>query len=222
MDTKDEEAYAAKIEELFIERPDYNSLKALSSLLKRPVGTLVAQSPGSDPFYAGVESRKAEAEWFEGIWKTYGFRIGIHLRGVHYLLISQENGLVKTFDGMLYGNTDECWMTLAVASRDARLLGLVPIEAFDDRRNSVPIEYLPNFNEPTISVESDAVTIDPPELDRIDHDPPIISQSIEPLYAIGLSRRTLLHPVVRNRPARPLAFCCPVSRAIACSVTLAR
>jgi hypothetical protein len=37
-----------------------------------------------------------------------------------------------------------------------------------------------------------------------------------------LKSNSTLHRVVRNRPARLLAYCCSVARVIACSVTVAR
>jgi hypothetical protein len=133
-------------------RPDYKSLKELSRELKRPVGTLLAQASNCDPFYAGMPSRQRRAEWFAAIWEKYQFREGIHQGGVHYILIMQPT---KDHEGMLYENTERCWERLLLAGRDARLLELVPLDAFEDRRNAEAIEYLPNFNEPLeISVDS--------------------------------------------------------------------
>jgi hypothetical protein len=164
-------------------RPDYDSLKALARQLKRPEKTLVGTSLTNDPFYAGVANRKALAEWFLDIWNTYKCRDGIHLRGIHYLLISQENGEVTIRYVMLYENTGKCWQTLCKASRDARLLELVPPDAFEDRRNAKPIEYLPNHSPPELSVEPEDVEIEPKKLQQIDDDPLRGHENIEPLFA---------------------------------------
>jgi hypothetical protein len=126
-------------------RPDYDSLKELARQLKRPEISLVATNLGNDPFYVGVASRRADAEWFVELWNTYKNREGLHLRGIHYILISQESGAVKCRNLTTYENTINCWQTLCKASRDARLLGLVPPDAFEDRRNSKPIRYLPTM-----------------------------------------------------------------------------
>src|SRR6266446_6802061 len=97
-------------------RPDYHSLKLLALKLKRPVETLYAQVAKTDPFYAGMACRRTRAEWFAAIWNTHQFRKGIHIRGIHYILISQEKGSIKTPDGMPYVNSDECYDILGDAS----------------------------------------------------------------------------------------------------------
>jgi hypothetical protein len=43
-----------------------------------------------------------------------------------------------------------------------------------------------------------------------------------PSAAICAESNTTLHGVMRKQPARLLAYCCSVARAIACSVTVAR
>jgi hypothetical protein len=59
-------------------------------------------------------------------------------------------------DGKPYTNTDECWTILTEASKFARYLCLVPIDAFEDRRNPEPILYMPEkaVGLPHISVYS--------------------------------------------------------------------
>src|SRR4051794_21532454 len=69
-------------------RIGYDQLKVMAKDLKRPVGTLIALSPQNDPFYAGVPGRKAAAEWFAALWDRYKLRSGVHLRRIHYLLVS--------------------------------------------------------------------------------------------------------------------------------------
>jgi hypothetical protein len=103
-------------------------------------------------------------------------------------MISQRGSPIKNYDGTPYENTDDCWEGLLRASRDARLLGLVPPDAFDDRRNKAPVEYLPNFNEPLgFSIDSNPV-FDPPELELIDDQvPPLVDRPIERLTILGLS-----------------------------------
>jgi hypothetical protein len=165
-------------------RPDYDSLKELARQLKRPATTLIAMTSLNDPFYAGVAARRAQAEWFVELWNTYKSREGMHLRGVHYILISQGKGTVKSRNLMSYENTINCWQALCKASRDARLLGLVPADAFEDRRNSKPITYLPNYAPPELSVEPEWIAENEPEtLALIDEYPLPEHREINPLFA---------------------------------------
>ena len=112
---------------------DYEGLKLLAKDLGRPVETLVAQSPQSDPFYANRPGRREAAEWFAALWERFNFQRGIHLRRIHYALVSQREP-VELAEGKHYKNTFECWQKLCVASRDARHLELVPADRGATRR----------------------------------------------------------------------------------------
>jgi hypothetical protein len=118
-----------------VEQFDYKSINALAKELGRPAGTLIALSPHNDPFWAGVPARQANAEWFAEIWSRFGFGAGIHLRRIHYLLISQPSPVVMR-DGSPYENTTECSAKLNEAAKSARNLRLVDPANFVDRRNS--------------------------------------------------------------------------------------
>jgi hypothetical protein len=120
------------------EKPDYDVLKQMSQALGRPAATLLAMADANDPFFVGLPRRRAAAEWFLGIWNTYQNRPKTHLRALHYLLISQKVPITGP-NGLPYENTHNCWKDLGNACRDARLLGLVPLEAFHDKRNEEPI-----------------------------------------------------------------------------------
>ena len=119
---------------------NYNSLIALGKKLARPTSTLLALAPNNDPFYAGRPGRWLLADWFAALWEEFEFGAGTHLRRVHYRLVSQANP-VSWPDGKPYENTDYCWNRLIWAARDARCLGLVPVEDFIDRRNDDVIEH---------------------------------------------------------------------------------
>lgn len=119
----------------------YEEIKALAEDLGRPVGTMIALAANNDPFYAGTPARRAQAEWFSGLWAQFGLRSGVHLRRIHYVLVSQASP-VRMVTGKPYENTLECWKGLGNASGDARDLDLVPARAFVDRRNDDPIVYL--------------------------------------------------------------------------------
>jgi hypothetical protein len=58
----------------------------------------------------------------------------VHLRRVHYVLVSQDPPVLLPH-GTPYLNTEACWKVLVQASKPARYLSLVPLDAFVDRRN---------------------------------------------------------------------------------------
>ena len=60
----------------------------------------------------------------------------MHLRRVHYQILSNE---LKFADGTPYENTENYWSRLCSAGAAARILGLVDVEAFADRRNPDPV-----------------------------------------------------------------------------------
>lgn len=163
---------------------DYESIKEYGRANKRSVETLVALSTINDPFYIQA-GRQASAEWFAKLWHELGCGPGTHIRAVHYRLLSQDGGYIGD-DGKPYLNTDNCYKRLNAASQDARYLGLVPVEDFDDRRNDAPIEYLVDQqSRAQLTIESAAswtIDFEPkidsslPALPRFELAPPAINQ----------------------------------------------
>jgi hypothetical protein len=123
---------------------DYTALKALAEQLGRPSSTLMALAAANDPFAIGPARREAAA-WFAAVWRRLKLRNGVHVRRVHYQIISQKRAL-RLPDGKPYENTMGCWAALCAASRDARYLDLVPADHFVDRRNGEPIQCLSGFS----------------------------------------------------------------------------
>jgi hypothetical protein len=120
---------------------DLDYLKELSQEIDRPIRTLLALGFDNDPFYADLPSRRAGAEWFAALWERFGFREGVHLRRIHYVLISQDPPITN-HRSVDYTNTVNCWTDLKEAAKDARYLGLVPIESFVDRRSDEAVVFL--------------------------------------------------------------------------------
>ena len=115
------------------------------SFLARAAGAtqsqLLALAPQNDPFSLHQKSRRRNAEWFAEIFERFGFERGVHVRRVHYRMVSQDNPIRRPDNGEAYENTTNCSALLANASRDARYLGLVPAASFIDRRNPEPITF---------------------------------------------------------------------------------
>lgn len=120
-------------------------IKALAARLGRPIKTLLALSSSNDPFYAGVQpSKLAAAEWFAKLYRERGFGRGVHLRKLHYRIVSDP---VPLPNGEPYLNSEECWDFLCEGSKHARYLGLVDVGAFVDHRAPEPHIYLPDMAE---------------------------------------------------------------------------
>jgi len=125
---------------------------ALGELAKKlgvPKNRLYVLAPANDPFNAGTALDRELAKWFAEIWEKHGFGRGVHLRHIHYRLVSLPNGDVLVIPGRgRYINTDECRKELQKAAKKARHLGLVDAADFEDRRNPPPKLYAPELNRP--------------------------------------------------------------------------
>src|SRR5258707_10104156 len=97
---------------------DYEAIKAMAKGIGRPLKDLLALASTNDPFYAGVASRRRDAEWFAVIWADHG-ATGSHLRRLHYQLVSSTAPIRKP-DGSTYQNTESDWNKLIVATLAAR------------------------------------------------------------------------------------------------------
>lgn len=112
----------------------YDTIKVLAKSNGISVTDLCALNPKNDPFYTGRPAEVIAAEWFAGLWQKFGYGRGVHLRRVHYQIVSQ-NPPVNRPDGSRYENTETCWDYLNDAAKWARYLRLVSSTAFVDRRN---------------------------------------------------------------------------------------
>ena len=91
---------------------------------------MLVLSQQNDPFYAGNGAEGDKARWFAEHWERFGYGSGVHLRRVHYRIVSEGNILKP--DGELYENNSRCWEYMQGASRQARYLGLVDPEEIVD------------------------------------------------------------------------------------------
>jgi hypothetical protein len=132
----------------------YDNIKRLAKERGCKVSDLFALAPQNDPFYMGTPGQKQNAEWFAELWERFDYSEGVHLRRVHYQLISQASP-VTTPNGKPYENTEDCWNFIGDAGKAARYLKLVDPAAFVDRRNPEP--YIFTVDEetaPEIEIEN--------------------------------------------------------------------
>jgi hypothetical protein len=121
---------------------NYDAIKAMARDEGCSVLDLIALAPRNDPFYIGTTGDWAVARWFADLWRRFGYSKGVHLRRVHYEIISQAIP-VRMPNGEPYENTERCWDFLTLAGKQARYLELVDPLAFVDRRNPDPVSYVP-------------------------------------------------------------------------------
>jgi hypothetical protein len=129
---------------------DWHAIQDLATAHERPLATLLALKCKNDPFYLG-EARWRDAEWFAALYREHGFGRGVHLRRIHYRLVSQERPIQLPLGGD-YINTMECWGAHCAAAKDARYARLVDANDFIDQRNPEADVRLPDVvdNEPEI------------------------------------------------------------------------
>lgn len=134
---------------------NYDVIKQLAKKNNLKVQDLCALAPKNDPFYTGRNSEVIASEWFTDLWQRFGYDRGVHLRRIHYRIVSQDPPVARP-DGSTYENTQRDWDYLNEASKWARYLNMVPPESFVDRRNPDAILharwYSPSdvfFDDPT-------------------------------------------------------------------------
>src|SRR5712691_11325021 len=110
------------MDEAQIQQMDYEQIKQLAKETGQRVTDLIVLAPQNDPFYSGTPNDWALAQWFAGLWNAFGYTTRVHIRRVHYQIISQ-NPPVALPNGKSYENTEECWNILNLASKAARYLG---------------------------------------------------------------------------------------------------
>ena len=113
---------------------DYDNIKQTAKDKGISIKDLCALAPNNDPFYTGRDAEIKAAKWFAGLWQQFGYNTGIHLRRVHYQIVSQDPPVLRP-NGKAYGNTQNDWSYLCSAGKYARYLNLVDPDAFEDRRN---------------------------------------------------------------------------------------
>src|SRR5256714_3934091 len=122
---------------------NYEMIKQLAKEMGCKVTDLIPLAPQNDPFYTGTPTDWAVAEWFAQLWQQFGYRDKVHIRRVHYQIVSQRTPVLMP-NSKPYENTSECWDMLSMASKAARYLQLVNPAAFSDRRNDDPVIFAPS------------------------------------------------------------------------------
>jgi hypothetical protein len=101
-------------------------------------GELTVLSVPVDPYRLDTPTGHAEGAWLGEQVERLALTRRIHLRGLHYALVS-TSGLTKP-NGQPYLNTEKDWLWLqGSAAKAARWLGYLPFDKIVDARNEVPV-----------------------------------------------------------------------------------
>jgi|SRR5450755_1028792 len=133
----------------------YEELQELAAWLRRPLRSLIALSPDTDPYLADRPARLATAQWVAELYARLNFQPGTHIRRIHYVLVSQPSPVLMV-NGKPYENTIRCSAILIDGARDARYLGLIPANTIIDRRNPPPTIYLTDEGESPPEIDTRA------------------------------------------------------------------
>ena len=131
----------AYVEDIIIgEGPLGLVLKAARAASGLGLDDLTVLSHKYDPFRFDTPERHRDAAWFAELFnRLVAPGVTIHIRGLHYRLVS-EGGAAKP-DGTPYRNTKDDYTFLGDAAKRARWLGYVPFDRIVDHRNDAPMEY---------------------------------------------------------------------------------
>jgi hypothetical protein len=141
----------------------YEALKQLAKERGQKVTDFVALAPQNDPFYTGSPTEKLLAEWFADLWYRFRYTDNVHIRRVHYQIVSQSPTVMLP-NGTPYENTIECWDTLMMAAKHARYLRLVDPGAFRDRKNPEAIQHAQDYTlVPELNVNAYGVEAELPD-----------------------------------------------------------
>ena len=150
--------------------PDRSSLRGTitraSTEAKSSLGALTVMSNQTDPYRVDTPANHRDAAWFAQAWTETGARRGIHLRGLHYALVSVALEIIKP-DGTPYRNTIEDWTFLQSVSGRARWLGYVAFEDIVDERNAPPILMPIGERAASVGLEDNADLIQAPRFEML-------------------------------------------------------
>ena len=120
-----------------------------------------------DPYRQDTPAGHRDGAWLAQQMEELGITRPIHLRGLHYALVSSTS-LTKP-DGARYLNDADDWVWLqAAASKAARWLWYVPFDRIIDERNDAPVIVVHDNGEPEAEIGLGAdIVVSVPEVEDI-------------------------------------------------------
>ena len=116
-----------------------------------PLSDLTVLDKKVDPYRQDTPAGHRDGAWLAEQMVRLGITRPIHLRGLHYALVSSTS-LTKP-DGARYLNTADDWEWLQVeAAKAARWLGYVPFDQIVDARNDAPVIVVHDTAAPEVEI----------------------------------------------------------------------
>jgi hypothetical protein len=123
------------------QRPTISGLGEQLCDLKEQTGLTLNElsvfSAQNDPYRFGTLTQKRDAAWLRAMMDAAEITSPIHLRGLHYVLVTKR--VIKP-NGLPYKNTGRDWFWMFdTVSKPARWLGYIPFDRIVDERNDAPV-----------------------------------------------------------------------------------
>ena len=142
-------------------------LEAAAREASLPLSDLTVLDKKVDPYRQDTPAGHRDGAWLAEQMARLGITKPIHLRGLHYALVSSTS-LTKP-DGSRYLNNADDWEWLQVeASKAARWLGYVPFDRIVDERNAPPVIVVHGNGAPEVEIGLGAtIEVSVPDLEDI-------------------------------------------------------
>ena len=147
--------------------PDHEAIKRMAIEKRATVRDFLVLSKSNDPFFI-YPARAIAAHWIAQLFHELALPHGVHVRRLHYQLISRPTPPVCP-DGRPYENTDRNWQALIRAVRDARYLGLIDARHIADHGIDAPLVHMPTDTDLGAWL-SQTVGVDRPEDETVPTD----------------------------------------------------
>ncbi len=129
-------------------------IESHAQILGCSLNDLSVMSDVRDPFRIDTPASHRDAAWLAEAWRASGARKGLHLRGLHYALVSVDPPVRMPHNGESYQNTVRCWDWLERIAVVARWLRYVGWDDIVDERNDEPlVANYANDGEPIVSFD---------------------------------------------------------------------
>jgi hypothetical protein len=179
--------------------PEVGPLRRAIETAGVPMNRLTVLAPANDPFRVDTPARHRDGAWLAEQADEVAPHRTIHLRGLHYALISKTKP-----NGTPYTNSDADWLWLqSHAAKAARWLGYIGFDRIVDQRNAEPLVRMHEEirePQPYISV---GVDVEIPDADDLEPHVGVLGFAGRQHYRLALvGEKSSLEPILGGVAAR--------------------